>query len=39
MLHIFGAGLFTPSNAMNALKALAVAVIGLLAIDVILYLI
>jgi len=37
MLH--GAGLFTPSNAMNALKALDVVVIGLLAIDVILYLI
>ena len=37
MLH--GAGLFTPLNAMNALKALAVVVIGLLAIDVILYLI
>jgi len=37
ILH--GAGLFTPSNAMIALKALAVVVIGLLAIDVILYLI
>jgi tetratricopeptide (TPR) repeat protein len=39
MLYTFGIGIVTKSNAINALKALTVVVLGLLAIDVILYLI
>jgi tetratricopeptide (TPR) repeat protein len=37
--YAFGNGLFTRSNAINLVKALAVVVLALLAIDVILYLI
>jgi hypothetical protein len=37
--YAFGNGLFTRSNAINLVKALAVVVLALLAIDIILYLI
>jgi hypothetical protein len=39
VLYTFGVGSITKSNAINALKVLGVVVLGLLAIDVILYLI